>query len=91
MLSYSVGITLPRRAAICTESQIPESRRYMDVYLNDEITPALARMGFKTEILPNPVEGVGPILLAERTEGPTLPTSISGSEHAEILPMQSLL
>ena len=65
---------LTRRIAIRTESQIPESRPYMDVYLKDEMTPAFARMGFKTEILPNPVEGVGPILLAERIEGPNLPT-----------------
>ncbi len=65
---------LARRVAIRTESQIPESRPYMDVYLKDEITPAFDRMGFKTEILPNPVEGVGPILLAERIEGAHLPT-----------------
>ena len=65
---------LARRVAIRTESQIPESRPYMDVYLKDEITPAFDRMGFKTEILPNPVEGVGPILLAERIEGANLPT-----------------
>ena len=65
---------LARRVAIRTESQIPESRPYMDVYLKDEITPAFDRMGFKTEILPNPVEGVGPILLAERIEDASLPT-----------------
>ncbi len=65
---------LARRVAIRTESQIPESRPYMDVYLKDEITPAFTRMGFKTDILPNPVEGVGPILLAERIEGANLPT-----------------
>ena len=65
---------LARRVAIRTESQIPESRPCMDVYLKDEMTPAFARMGFKTEILPNPVEGVGPILLAERIEEPNLPT-----------------
>jgi acetylornithine deacetylase/succinyl-diaminopimelate desuccinylase-like protein len=65
---------LARRVAIRTESQIPESRPYMDVYLKDEITPAFERMGFVTEILPNPVEGVGPILLAERIEGANLPT-----------------
>ncbi len=65
---------LARRVAIRTESQIPESRPYMDVYLKDEITPAFTRMGFKTEILPNPVAGVGPILLAERFEGNDLPT-----------------
>ncbi len=65
---------LARRVAIRTESQIPESRPYMDVYLNDEIAPAFERMGFKSEILPNPVDGVGPILLAERIEGDNLPT-----------------
>lgn len=65
---------LARRVAIRTESQIPESRPYMDVYLKDEITPAFTRMGFKTEILPNPVDGVGPILLAERIEDAKLPT-----------------
>ena len=65
---------LARRVAIRTESQIPESRPYMDVYLKDEITPAFERMGFSTEILPNPVDGVGPILLAERIENPALPT-----------------
>lgn len=65
---------LARRVAIRTESQIPESRPFMDVYLKDEITPAFDRMGFKSEILANPVEGVGPILLAERIEGPNLPT-----------------
>ena len=36
---------LARRVAIRTESQIPASRPFMDVYLNDEITPAFARMG----------------------------------------------
>ena len=65
---------LARRVAIRTESQIPESRPYMDIYLKSEITPAFDRMGFSTEILPNPVEGVGPILLAERFEGTNLPT-----------------
>ena len=66
--------TLARRVAIRTESQIPESRPYMDVYLKQEITPAFERMGFQTEILPNPVDGVGPILLAERIEDAKLPT-----------------
>lgn len=65
---------LARRVAIRTESQIPESRPYMDVYLESEIAPAFERMGFTSEILPNPVEGVGPILLAERIEDPALPT-----------------
>jgi len=65
---------LARRVAIRTESQIPESRDQLDLYLKDEIAPAFARMGFATDVLPNPVDGVGPILLAERIEDPSLPT-----------------
>jgi acetylornithine deacetylase/succinyl-diaminopimelate desuccinylase-like protein len=65
---------LARRVAIRTESQVPESRQFLDDYLNQEIAPAFERMGFNSEILPNPVEGVGPILLAERIEGANLPT-----------------
>src|SRR4029434_6379062 len=68
---------LARRVAIRTESQVPESRPYMDMYLKEEIAPAFDRMGFKVEVLPNPVEGVGPIMLAERIEDPSLPTGMS--------------
>lgn len=75
---------LARRVAIRTESQIPESRPYMDVYLKQEIAPAFERMGFKVEILPNPVEGVGPILLAERIEDPDLPTVLSYG-HGDVI------
>ena len=65
---------LARRVAIRTESQIQDSRPNMEVYLASEMVPAFERMGFKSEILPNPVDGVGPILLAERIENPELPT-----------------
>ncbi|HET9663857.1 MAG TPA: M20 family metallopeptidase [Burkholderiales bacterium] len=75
---------LARRVAIRTESQVPESRPYMDVYLKQEIAPAFERMGFKVEILPNPVEGVGPILLAERIEDPNLPTVLSYG-HGDVI------
>jgi acetylornithine deacetylase/succinyl-diaminopimelate desuccinylase-like protein len=75
---------LARRVAIRTESQVPESRPYMDVYLRQEIAPAFERMGFKIEILPNPVEGVGPILLAERIEDPKLPTVLSYG-HGDVI------
>jgi acetylornithine deacetylase/succinyl-diaminopimelate desuccinylase-like protein len=75
---------LARRVAIRTESQIPESRPYMDVYLREEIAPAFERMGFKVEILPNPVAGVGPILLAERIEDPALPTVLSYG-HGDVI------
>jgi acetylornithine deacetylase/succinyl-diaminopimelate desuccinylase-like protein len=65
---------LARRVAIRTESQVPESRPYLDVYLKQEIAPAFERMGFQVEVLPNPVAGAGPILIAERIEDPKLPT-----------------
>ncbi len=67
---------LARRVAIRTESQIPGSRGYLDAYLADEIAPAFRQMGFSTEILPNPVDGFGPILLAERIEDPDRPTAL---------------
>ncbi len=66
--------TLARRVAIRSESQIPESRPFLDAYLNSEILPAFNKMGFTTEILDNPVEAVGPVLLAERIESAQLPT-----------------
>jgi acetylornithine deacetylase/succinyl-diaminopimelate desuccinylase-like protein len=75
---------LTRRVAIRTESQVPESRPYMDVYLKQEIAPAFERMGFAVEILPNPVTGVGPILLAERIEDPKLPTVLTYG-HGDVI------
>ena len=75
---------LTRRVAIRTESQVPASRPYMDVYLRDEIAPAFDAMGFKVDILPNPVEGVGPILIAERIEDPSLPTVLSYG-HGDVI------
>ena len=38
--------TLARRVAIRSESQIPESRPFLDAYLNSEILPAFNKMGF---------------------------------------------
>ena len=76
--------SLARRVAIRTESQVAESRPYMDVYLGQEIAPAFERMGFKVEILPNPVAGVGPILLAERIEDARLPTVLSYG-HGDVI------
>lgn len=75
---------LARRVAIRTESQVPESRPCMDVYLRQEIGPAFERMGFTVEILPNPVEGVGPILVAERIEDASLPTVLSYG-HGDVI------
>ena len=75
---------LARRVAIRTESQVPESRGQLDIYLKDEIAPALERMGFAVEILPNPAGEFGPILLAERIEDPKLPTVLSYG-HGDVI------
>jgi acetylornithine deacetylase/succinyl-diaminopimelate desuccinylase-like protein len=46
-------------------------------YLADAIQPWLERMGFAVEIHPNPIRGFGPILFAERLEGPDRPQRFS--------------
>src|SRR6185503_17932244 len=75
---------LARRVAIRTESQVPESRPHLDVYLKDEIAPAFERMGYTVEILPNPAGEFGPILVAERIEDPKLPTVLSYG-HGDVI------
>src|SRR6185436_10171819 len=75
---------LTRRVAIRTESQVPESRPQLDVYLEQEIAPAFERMGFTVEILPNPAGEFGPILLAERIEDAKLPTVLSYG-HGDVI------
>ena len=51
---------LARRVAFRTESQVPESRPQLGIYLEREIAPTFQRMGYATEILPNPVAHGGP-------------------------------
>lgn len=62
--------------AIPSESQSPAGAPHLRAYL-DALAPRLAAMGFTVEILRNPVEGAPPVLLAERIEGPGLPTVLS--------------
>lgn len=59
---------LAQRIACPTVSQEPETEPVLRAYLQDFLTPALAAMGFESQILPNPVAGQGPFLLASRTE-----------------------
>jgi acetylornithine deacetylase/succinyl-diaminopimelate desuccinylase-like protein len=65
---------LSRRVAIRTESQDPAAGPALQAYLADEIAPALAAMGFSSQIQPNPEAGFGPLLIATRHEGDDLPT-----------------
>src|SRR3954454_20600213 len=66
---------LGQLVAIPSTSQEPSHRPDLDAYL-DALRPWLESMGFSVAIHPNPVEGSGPILLAERIEGqgPTIIT-----------------
>jgi acetylornithine deacetylase/succinyl-diaminopimelate desuccinylase-like protein len=46
-------------------------------YLEMAISPWLTRLGFTVAVHPNPETGFGPILTAERIEGPDLPTVLT--------------
>ncbi|HYB09956.1 MAG TPA: M20 family metallopeptidase, partial [Alphaproteobacteria bacterium] len=76
--------TLARRVAVKTESQEPESRPHLVEYLAKEISPALARLGYRTEIFDNPVAWGGPFLVAERIEGANLPTALTYG-HGDVI------
>jgi acetylornithine deacetylase/succinyl-diaminopimelate desuccinylase-like protein len=78
---------LARRVAIRTESQrfpdpaaLAECRRYLD----SEMQPAFAAMGFTSKVYDNPVEGQGPVLLATRIEDLGLPT-VLGYGHGDVV------
>ena len=62
--------TLARRVAMPTESQNPRRRNDLASYLDDEIAPDLARLGF----VHRRVDESGSFLIAERLEDPRLPT-----------------
>jgi acetylornithine deacetylase/succinyl-diaminopimelate desuccinylase-like protein len=74
---------LARRVAIPTESQVEERLPVLAAYLGDEIAPSLARLGFQTEIVPNPVSG-GPLLIAERREADAA-TTVFGYGHGDVI------
>ncbi|HTT80466.1 MAG TPA: M20 family metallopeptidase [Stellaceae bacterium] len=74
---------LARRVAIPTESQVAARLPVLHAYLADEIAPSFARLGFTTEIVPNPVQG-GPLLIAERREADA-PTTVFGYGHGDVI------
>jgi acetylornithine deacetylase/succinyl-diaminopimelate desuccinylase-like protein len=63
--------------AIPSTSQDAGHEADVDRYLSTAIQPWLERMGFAVEIHANPATGFGPILLAERLEGPDRPTALT--------------
>jgi acetylornithine deacetylase/succinyl-diaminopimelate desuccinylase-like protein len=68
---------LEARVAIPTESQEPARRPELARYLEEAIAPWLGRYGYRIRILVNPDERGGPFLVAEREEGPDLPTLLT--------------
>lgn len=66
--------TLARRVACRTESQNAERAPELRAYLDVQIAPALAALGFACTVHDNPVAGAPPLLTAQRLEDPALPT-----------------
>ena len=73
-LNGAFEVDLARRVAFRTESNLEGCEAALQGYLDDEITPFLASMGFDCQIHPNPRRDAGPIMVARRQEGDTLPT-----------------
>jgi acetylornithine deacetylase/succinyl-diaminopimelate desuccinylase-like protein len=63
--------------AIPSTSQDADHEGDLHRYLQFAIEPWLKRMGFSVTIHPNPEPGFGPILFAERLEGPDRPTILT--------------
>ena len=63
---------LARRVAIPSTSQEPQRAAALRAYLEDEIAPTLARLGFGSRVLDNPTGP--PVLFAERIENPSFVT-----------------
>jgi acetylornithine deacetylase/succinyl-diaminopimelate desuccinylase-like protein len=67
---------LARRVAHRTESQRADAGPDLVAYLEREIAPTLAAMGFAWRLVANPA-GRAPFLIAERREGDDLPTVLT--------------
>jgi acetylornithine deacetylase/succinyl-diaminopimelate desuccinylase-like protein len=74
---------LKRRVAYPTESQNPERAGELRRYLDEELAPAFAALGFTSRIIANPKTG-GPFLLAERLEDAAAPT-VLGYGHGDVI------
>ena len=75
---------LARRVAIRTESQVPESRPNLRVYLAQEIGPTLQAIGYTVQIFDNPAGVDAPFLVARRIEDPGLPTVLTYG-HGDVI------
>jgi len=73
-LSGKLAGDLAQLVARRSVSQSEGKPEDLQAYLNEDIQPLLASLGFKSEIFPNPREGGAPLLLASLIEDETLPT-----------------
>ena len=56
-----------------TESQNADAAPELGRYLREAMEPRLQKMGFSTEIIDNPDQSGGPLLIGERHEAEGLP------------------
>jgi acetylornithine deacetylase/succinyl-diaminopimelate desuccinylase-like protein len=75
--------TLTRRVAMATESQNPERGAELNSYLEAEMRPAFAAMGFSCQTLTHP-QAKAPFLFAQRIEDARLPT-VFGYGHGDVI------
>jgi acetylornithine deacetylase/succinyl-diaminopimelate desuccinylase-like protein len=71
---------LTRRVAFRTESGSADLRPYLE----QEMVPAVERLGASTSVVDNPVAGGGPFLVARRIEAEDLPTVLVYG-HADVV------
>jgi acetylornithine deacetylase/succinyl-diaminopimelate desuccinylase-like protein len=79
---------LAARVACRTESDTGVAPPALSDYLREQIAASLARLGFVSEIVPNPVEGGGPFLIARRIEGADQPTLLTYG-HGDVVSGQA--
>jgi acetylornithine deacetylase/succinyl-diaminopimelate desuccinylase-like protein len=79
---------LARRVAHRTESQRDDRAAQQRAYLDAEMTPALAAMGFATRIVENPVKPDCPFLIASRVEDAHAPTILIYGHGDVVLGME---
>ncbi len=75
---------LRRRIAVHTESQVPESRPNLLLYLREHIAPALETMGYTVRTYDNPTGVQAPFLIGRRIEGAGLPTVLTYG-HGDVI------
>jgi acetylornithine deacetylase/succinyl-diaminopimelate desuccinylase-like protein len=79
---------LTRRVAYRTESGVPGRGPDLLAYLEQEMVPAARRLGATARVFGNPDPRGGPLLVAHRPEGESLPTVLVYG-HADVVPAQA--